>query len=314
MLEQEATAGEEGNPEVSGSESSLADIVGEVWPRGDATESAAPATGSAEAETGKGKESAKTGEPESPRPEDALLSKEQLGKLTIKDISNPSFDWSKVPPEDEPLLKRWQADVTRLNQKLASAKQPERKDQPPQPNERPKAEDGDPIDAQNRKIVADALKDLGIDPKVTAELVEDGIASRGAMLAAQAVPRYAEDLKFQDAVHQAVAADEELIEMAESKDPALIARALKTAAVRVERDELKRQVSSIDQRTKDLDAREGKIKKQEEEIEQLRAKYQRSKPTVAGGGSTAAPSKPSGPADVKQIVDDIWPSQGVRIG
>lgn len=313
MLEQE-TAVEAESPDVSGSDQSLAEIVNENWPnKGGATETATPATGSASTETGKGKEPAKTDEPPAPKPE--LLTAEQVGKLTLKDISNPSFDWAKVPPELTPLLKGWQGADTRASQLAKQRSAPERKQPTPQPTEaQPPAAADDPIDEQNRKIVANALKDMGIDPEVAASIVEDGIVSKGAMLAAESVPRYAQDQTFQDAVHQALASDEELVELAESKDPKRIAQALRIAATRVELNEMKTQVSSIDKRTKDLDAREAKVKEQEAEVEQLRTKYQRAKPTVAGGSPSGAPAKPGGPPSVNDIVDSIWPSGGARVG
>lgn len=317
MLENDNTAIEAESPEVSGSGQSVADIVNDTWPKGDATETPAPATGSASTETGKGKDQPKSDPaPEAPKP--TLFTVEQVGKLTQKDIANPSFDWTKVPPELVPLLKGWQGDHTRLNQLAAATRRPERKEPTPQPTDTPAP---DPTDEANKRIVADALKSLGIDPDVAAKIVEDGVASQGAMLAAQAVPRYAEDAAFMEAVHQAVAADEELIELAESKDPKLIARALKIGALRVERDELVTKVSSSDQRSKDLDAREAKLAEGEKqletirkELEQERAKYQRGKSTVAGGTPSGAPGKPAGPPDVKSIVDESWPAQGLRVG
>jgi hypothetical protein len=303
-----------GNEEVSESDRvALADIVNDAWP-GEATEldneHASPDARSAAAETDEGvTDEKKTDATAATRSE--LLTDEQLGKLTLADVENPAFDWSKVPPAQTALLKKWQADATRYRQQIADAKKAPGSQKPPQPTE----ETPDPVDTTNREIVEKALKDMGLAPEVISEVIADQVTAKGVALAAQNVPRFTQDEKFHGAVINAITQNEYLASLADSKDPAQIARAIQLAAVEVENTELRGQVSSFDQRVADLDAREKQIAAKEAEVEQERAKLNRHKPTISGGKSPggAAPSKDTG--SVREIVDTLdFPSTGLRIG
>jgi hypothetical protein len=311
MDETKAAGG--GNEEVSESDrSALADIVNDSWP-GEAseleTEHASPDARSAAAETDEGvTDEKKTDDAAAPRSE--LLTDEQLGKLTLADVENPKFDWSKVPPAQTALLKKWQADATRHRQQLADAKKTTGSQKPPQPTE----ETPDPVDTTNREIVEKALKDMGLAPEVISEVIADQVTAKGVALAAQHVPRYLQDEKFHDAVIKAITQDEYLTGLAESNNPDTIARAIRLAAIEVEATELRGKASTFDQRAADLDAREKQIAAKEAEVEKERARMNRHKPTISGGKSPGgAPSKDTG--SVREIVDTLdFPSTGLRIG
>ena|ERR1700738_4430768 len=306
-MSDEATPGEGGNETaVAVSESSVAEIVDSLggntpWSSADTTETAPPATQSAAAETGKGKEPSTKTEPP-PLAKVQFFSDEELGKLTPREVANPSFDWSKVPPAWQNVLKGWQGDITRFNQILSRAKQSERSPKTPQPTE----EAEDPQTATNRSIVADAMKSLGIDPSIVAEMTEDAVRTKGIALAVQTVPEYLTNEAFNEAVNLAIVQDDTLAGLADSENPQDIAIAIQTAAYRVQRDGLAGQVKSFQDREAGIAAKESELASKIAEVEQERTKLNRAKTTVAGGSSQGKPPAPkSKEPGVSEIVDEL---------
>lgn len=305
------TSLESGNGSQPGSNESIGDIVNDVWPDG-TKDLVTPPPPSAPAETVKGdSDPSKTAPPAATKP--VFFSDEEIGKLTLRDVENPGFDWSKVPPGQTAILKGWQAGETRLRQQLAEARRTSGPQKPPQPTEAPVV---DPQDKANREIVEGVLKELGLDPSVVGPAIEDQIYSMGVRLASQDTPRYGTDAAFQQNVHDALAADADLAAMAESKDPRQIARAIKIAATAVERQELASENATFKQRAADLDKRDADLKAKEVEIEQQRTKLNRQKPSVSGGATPAgAPTRKPGET-LKDDVDQIWPAgqDKLRVG
>jgi hypothetical protein len=286
-----------------------------LFGEGEAKDTPTPATSTSTEGTGKGASDKpkKDDPPAAPKTEQTFLTEEALGKLTLKEISNPSFDWSKVPASWQKVLKGWQGDATRAAQAISELrKQAAPKQKPPQPAEPPKEDD---VDAQNRSIVAGALKELGIDPDVAADAIEDVVLNKGIALAAQAVPQYVSDETFHNAVNEAIVTDEQLTAHAESKDPKRIAFAIRTAADRVQVKQLSEKTATFDQRTKDLEARENALKEKEAELERERTKLNRNSPTISGGKprGSAPPSK-TGEKTIEQIADELNLPDRLRVG
>ena len=271
-----------------------------------ATESATPAASSSTEETGKwdsGK--SKTGAaPEAKKVE--LYSKEQLDKFTLKDFENPSFDWSKVPPERADAVKAAIATITPERQRLAAEKRElakARNQKPPQPTETPKEDD---VEAQNRQIVESKLKELGVPVEVLKGVAEDVIFNKGMSIAAQHVPQYFQDPKFEEAVNGVIVEDEILATLADSKNPNSIAHAIRTAADRVQVKTLTEKVTTLEKRESDLVAREKAVGEKEAEIEKERTKLNRQKPTMAGGTSRgSAPAAKSDFPSMEEITKDL---------
>jgi hypothetical protein len=297
------------------SEPSVAAIVDELgentpWSSGDTRETPHPASGSEtsdEADAGKGKP-AKTDAPEATRSEakpPEYFSEEQLGKLTLREIANPSFDWSKVPPSWTNALKGWQAAETRAQQLAAERRRSpdERKRSTPQP-----AEAKDPQEETNRQIVADSLKALGIDPEVIAEMGEDAVRTKGIALAVQTIPEYLSSETFNEAVNVAIVADPRLSALADSGDPEDIALAIQTAAYRVQRDGLAGQLKGFQDREAAITAKEKELADEKRAVEQERAKLNRSRASVAGGasqGERGTPPKKDSDKSMNEIVDEL---------
>jgi hypothetical protein len=309
-MSDEATPVEAGNGATPESGPSIADIVGAAWPS-DTTEVATPATPSAKAETGKGDSANESGDAAaSSKP--TYYTSEELRKLNVED---PSFDWSKVHPDVEPLLKAGQAALTRNRQALAEQRRllaQERNQKPSQPTPEAAAEPGDPQTEENRKIVEGVLKELGLDPKVVGPVIEDSIYTAGCQLAAQTTPRYATDEAFRNAVHTALAADDRLAAMAESKSPEQIAYALTAAATSVERRELADRLATYEKREADIKKMEADLKTQAAEIEKQRTKMNRQSPSVAAGTQQGG-APPKAGQTTADVVDEIWPSGQAKL-
>lgn len=306
--------------EVSGAGQSIADIVDAsgLFGSGGTSDTTTPASEPAAAGTGEGdSDKSKTAKPAA---KVEFFSDEQLDKFVLKDFENPSFDWSKVPPERAKAVKAAIALLTPERQRLADERRAmarERRKEPPQPT---KEAEVDPQDATNQQIVADALKAQGVDPKVLAEMTEDAIRTKGIALAAQTVPQYLSDEKFNEAVNLTIVSDERLASLADSENPDDIAVAITTAAAIVQRNAFATELTTLKGREAAITAKEKELETKLEELETERTKLNRSKSTVAGGSGQgkppAAPKKDSD-KDVNEIVDDLGYFEGgktLRLG